>query len=132
MPRNLLTKRAGARQALLYDRSATETMEDVEGIVHLARKISDLGMRRHRRSGKVNLGVSSFVPKPQTPFQWVAMDSRESLLEKQNVIRRMIRGSRIELGWHHINISMLDSIFSRGDRRLNRTLEIAFRKGARF
>lgn len=110
----------------------TETMEDVEGIVHLARKISDLGMRRHRRSGKVNLGVSSFVPKPQTPFQWVAMDSRESLLEKQNVIRRMIRGSRIEFGWHHINISMLDSIFSRGDRRLNKTLEIAFRKGARF
>src|ERR1700694_5343047 len=60
------------------------------------------------------------------------MDSRESLLEKQSVIRQMIRGTRIEFGWHHINISTLDSVFSRGDRRLNKTLEIAFRKGCRF
>lgn len=110
----------------------TETMDDVEGIVYLARKISELGHRRHHRSGKVNLGVSSFVPKPQTPFQWVAMDSRESLLEKQSVIRRMIRGSKIEFSWHHINISMLDGVFSRGDRRLNQVVETAFRKGCRF
>src|SRR5205085_5487845 len=110
----------------------TETEEDVEGIVHLAKRISDLGRRQHRRSGKVHLGVSSFVPKPQTPFQWSAMDSRESLLAKQTTIRRMISGSRIEFSWHHINISMLDGIFSRGDRRLNRVVELAFRKGCRF
>src|SRR5262249_4244547 len=110
----------------------TETIEDVEGIVYLARKISDLGKRQHHRSGKVHLGVSSFVPKPQTPFQWIAMDSRDSLLEKQATIRRMIRGSKIEMSWHHINISMLDCVFSRGDRRLNKTVELAYHKGCRF
>src|SRR5262245_16569498 len=110
----------------------TETMEDVEGIVHLAKKISDLGRKGHHRSGKVNLGVSSFVPKPQTPFQWCAMDSKESLLNKQNVIRRMTDGTRIDFKWHHIHISLLDGVFSRGDRRLNRTLELAYRKGCRF
>lgn len=110
----------------------TETMEDVEGIVHVAKKISELGMRKHRRSGKVNLGVSSFVPKPQTPFQWCAMDTKDSLLEKQSVIRKMTQGTRIQFKWHHIHISLLDSLFSRGDRRLNQTLEIAYRKGCRF
>ena len=110
----------------------TETMEDVEGIVYLAKKISDLGRSQHQRSGKVNLGVSSFVPKPQTPFQWCAMNSREELLEKQSVIRRMTQRSRIQFKWHHINISMLDGIFSRGDRRLNQTLELAYKKGCRF
>lgn len=110
----------------------TETMEDVEGIFHLAKKISDLGRKQHQRSGKVNLGVSSFVPKPQTPFQWCAMDSMESLLNKQSVIRRMTDRTRIDFKWHHIHISLLDGVFSRGDRRLNRTLEIAYRKGCRF
>lgn len=110
----------------------TETMEDVEAIVHLARKISDLGRRQHHRSGKVNLGVSSFVPKPQTPFQWVRMNNREELQEKQSLIRRMTNGSRIQFKWHHINISLIDGVFSRGDRRLNRAVELAFRKGARF
>src|SRR5262249_17305974 len=107
-------------------------IEDVEGIVYLARKISDLGKRQHHRSGKVHLGVSSFVPKPQTPFQWIAMDSRDSLLEKQATIRRMIRGSKIEMTWHHINIIMLDGVFSGGDRRLNKTVELAYHKGCRF
>ncbi|HSP06709.1 MAG TPA: TIGR03960 family B12-binding radical SAM protein [Acidobacteriota bacterium] len=110
----------------------TETMEDVEGIVHLAKKISELGRRQHHRSGKVNLGVSSFVPKPQTPFQWVRMNNREELQEKQSLIRRMTNGTRIQFKWHHINISLIDGVFSRGDRRLNRTVELAFRKGARF
>ena len=110
----------------------TETMEDVEGIVKLSKKISDLGKKQHQRSGKVNMGVSSFVPKPQTPFQWCAMDSKESLLNKQSVIRRMTEGTKIDFKWHHIHISLLDGVFSRGDRRLNRTLEIAYRKGCRF
>ncbi len=110
----------------------TERMEDVEGIVHLAKRISDLGRQQHDRSGKVNLGVSSFVPKPQTPFQWCKMNSREELLEKQAVIRRMTQKTRIQFKWHHINISLLDGVFSRGDRRLNQTLEVAFRKGCRF
>lgn len=110
----------------------TETMEDVEAIVHLARKISELGRRQHQRSGKVNLGVSSFVPKPQTPFQWVRMNNREELQEKQSLIRRMTNGSRIQFKWHHINISLIDGVFSRGDRRLNQVVERAFRKGARF
>ncbi|PWT92352.1 MAG: TIGR03960 family radical SAM protein [Acidobacteria bacterium] len=110
----------------------TETTEDVEGIVNVAKKISDLGRRQHKRSGKVNLGVSSFVPKPQTPFQWCAMDSKESLLSKQALIRQMTHGTRIQFKWHHIHISLLDCIFSRGDRRLGKTIEIAFRKGCRF
>ncbi|HSE40779.1 MAG TPA: TIGR03960 family B12-binding radical SAM protein [Acidobacteriota bacterium] len=110
----------------------TETVEDVEGIVHVAKKISDLGRSQHQRSGKVNLGVSSFVPKPQTPFQWCAMNSREELLEKQALIRRMTQKTRIQFKWHHINISLLDGIFSRGDRRLNQTLELAYKKGCRF
>jgi radical SAM family uncharacterized protein/radical SAM-linked protein len=110
----------------------TETIEDVEGIVHVAKKISDLGRSQHQRSGKVNLGVSSFVPKPQTPFQWCAMNSREELQEKQAIIRRMTHKTRIQFKWHHINISMLDGVFSRGDRRLNKTLELAYKKGCRF
>ena len=60
------------------------------------------------------------------------MNSREELLEKQAVIRRMTQKTRIQFKWHHINISLLDGIFSRGDRRLNQTVELAYQKGCRF
>ncbi|MBI2840127.1 MAG: TIGR03960 family B12-binding radical SAM protein [Acidobacteria bacterium] len=106
----------------------TETMEDVDAIVTLAQKI----VRTH--PGKaVTVSVSSFVPKPHTPFQWCAQDSMALLREKQERLReglRRVRGTRFK--YHQVEMSHLEAVISRGDRRVGRMIERAWRLGQTF
>jgi radical SAM family uncharacterized protein/radical SAM-linked protein len=126
---------AGWEQIKLYFMIGlpTETDTDIDGIVELAHDIARVAKRfsRRRRREAVTVSASSFVPKPGTPFQWIGMERVEELRRKQDRIARGLkRGVRFKR--HNREISMLEAVFSRGDRALCRVLERAWRGGARF
>jgi len=111
----------------------TETDADIDGLVDLAHKIAEIGkqVRGKTRRPYVTLSASSFIPKPETPFQWVGMDRIENLYRKQDRIAgRVRRGVRFK--HHECETSYLEGVFSRGDRALCDVLERAWRNGARF
>ena len=111
----------------------TETDADVDGLVDLAHEIMAIGRKTRGKSRKplVTLSASSFIPKPETPFQWIGMDRTENLYRKQDRISaRVRRGVRFK--HHHCETSFLEGVFSRGDRALGNVIERAWRNGARF
>jgi radical SAM family uncharacterized protein/radical SAM-linked protein len=109
----------------------TETEEDVVGIVETAARVQEIG-RRYLRSAKVAAAVSTFVPKPHTPFQWAAMDSHDDTARKHALLVEHARRRRVELRLHENLQSHLEGIFARGDRACGELLERAFRLGCRF
>jgi radical SAM family uncharacterized protein/radical SAM-linked protein len=110
----------------------TETDEDVDGIVELAHKILEIGRRASSgRRVEITLSASSFVPKAVTPFQWLGQEPMESLYRKQDRIAAQLRRG-VRFKHHRCETSFLEAVFSRGDRRLCRVVERAWRKGARF
>jgi radical SAM family uncharacterized protein/radical SAM-linked protein len=111
----------------------TETLEDLDGIVRLTKEIIRMGKSMMNLPPRINLSLSSFIPKPHTPFQWLAMDEEESLEEKQRFVRSRLRPFRsIKIKDQPTRTSVLEGVFSRGDRRLGPALVQAWKKGARF
>ncbi len=110
----------------------TETDEDLQGILDLSHKILRLGRQHARRSARITVSASSFIPKPHTPFQWLPMERMEALREKQARIRSGIRNPSIQFKWHDVEISWLEGIFAKGDRRLGATLVRAWERGCRY
>ncbi|MBI1745024.1 MAG: TIGR03960 family B12-binding radical SAM protein [Acidobacteria bacterium] len=115
----------------------SETDEDVVGVAELTQKVVEVGRRICREQGKrspikINLSASSFVPKPQTPFQWSRLDSADELYRKQSLIRSSLRTNQIHFKYHDVESSQLEGVFSRGDRALANVIENAWRKGCRF
>ena len=114
----------------------TETMEDVEGIAQLAKKILDTYYQMtERRSGKgiqVTLSVSCFVPKPFTPFEFEPADTAERLNEKQKHLLNCLRSKKISVKYHDSATSVLEAALARGDRRLSRVIELAWKAGSRL
>lgn len=111
----------------------TETEADVDGMVDLAHEVARIGkrVRGKTRRPPVTLSASSFIPKPETPFQWLGMERLERLYEKQDrIARRVRRGVRFKK--HGCETSFLEGVFSRGDRALGEVLERAWKRGARF
>ena len=105
-----------------------ETFEDLEGIVDL----SHAAMRAAKNRGQVTISLSTFVPKPHTPFQWEKQISLEDTFKRQYFIRDRIKNRRLNIKWHDARMSFLEGIFSRGDESLGVVLEKAFNKGCRF
>ncbi|MFW5999039.1 MAG: TIGR03960 family B12-binding radical SAM protein [Halanaerobiaceae bacterium] len=116
----------------------TETRQDLEGIVRIARRVLEKGKEIRRNSDRrmkriqVSVSVSTFIPKPFTPFQWVRMSDREEIKEKQSFLRENLRAKGLKLSWDKFQLSLLEGVFARGDRRLGSVLKTAFEKGARF
>ncbi|MGB9894179.1 MAG: TIGR03936 family radical SAM-associated protein, partial [Candidatus Saccharicenans sp.] len=111
----------------------TETAEDLKAIIRLIGQLVDLSKETTGNQPAINLSISSFIPKPHTPFQWLAMEEERLLQEKQEYIKDNIRRWRkIELKEHRIKTSILEAVFSRGDRRLGAVLKEAYQQGARF
>ncbi len=110
----------------------TEARDDLRGIIELSALASMARTKTHRKRGKINIAVSSHIPKPHTPFQWEAMDSREELLSKQAYIRSCNRSSYLRLKFHNVDESYVESVFSRGDRRLATALLKARERGMRM
>lgn len=110
----------------------TETDEDVRGIVETAAKVRDLGRKLRGRRAEVTASVSTFVPKPHTPFQWAAQDSAAETSRKQKMLREAADRRRLTLKYHDAEASLLEGLISRGDRRVGDLLEAAWRRGCRF
>ncbi|MGI6570453.1 MAG: TIGR03960 family B12-binding radical SAM protein [Caldicoprobacterales bacterium] len=115
----------------------TETEADLRGIADLARKVTDCYSRlqqagQRKKRLKVTISTSSFVPKPFTPFQWEPQDTMEQLREKQQFLKQALRIRNVEYNWHDPEVSFLEAVFARGDRRLGRVLLSAWKKGAKF
>jgi radical SAM family uncharacterized protein/radical SAM-linked protein len=110
----------------------TETDEDVVGIAELGRKVRELAKKKFNRSVKVTCSVSYFVPKPHTPFQWCKQEDIEQIKRKQRMLKELGRRYHIDVKVHHAETSLLEGIISRGDRRLCKVIERAWRMGCRF
>lgn len=110
----------------------TEDENDIAGMVDLIREISKRSRRLGNRRGKINVAISSFIPKPHTPFQWMPMEKAEKLMEKQRLIRDTFSSRSIRIKWHNAKMSFLEAVFSRGDRRLSPVIERAFHSGCAF
>jgi len=106
----------------------SETEEDVRGIAELSARVAAAAGGRLR----VTASVSTFSPKPHTPFQWAGQLSLEETRVRQALLRRELGRRKIEFRWHDARLSLLEGIFARGDRRLADVLETAQRRGARF
>ncbi len=109
-----------------------ETLDDVQAIINLCKAVLAEGRRILGGKANVNVGVSTFIPKPHTPFQWVPQDTREMVLEKQQLLKDRLRGHGLHLRWNTVESSELEGFLSRGDRRLGRVIERAWQMGARF
>ncbi len=109
-----------------------ETLDDVQAIADLARAILAEGRRVHGKKATVNVGVSTFVPKPHTPFQWVSLDTLDQIEAKQKVLKRALGGHGLQLHWSDAHDTLLESFLSRGDRRLGAVIRRAWEQGARF
>lgn len=111
----------------------TETGEDLAGIVDLVRSALEIGRSILGSPPRIHVSVSSFIPKPHTPFQWLGMDGEESLAAKQAYLRSELRRWKsVQVKTHPLATSILEAVFSRGDRRLGPVLVDAWRRGARF
>jgi len=109
----------------------TETHEDVEEIILLAEEVVRSAKRKGKKA-KLNVSVATFVPKPHTPFMWLPQLSLEEAQRRIQFIRHALRGRRVRVKWNQPELSWLEGIFSRGDRRLTAALIEAWRLGARF
>ncbi|EGO64422.1 TIGR03960 family B12-binding radical SAM protein [Acetonema longum] len=111
----------------------TETEEDVRGIARLAYRVLDIYKEvKGRRGATVNVSISSFVPKPHTPFQWFGQNSIEMIEEKQALLKSLLKDKNISLHWHDAPVSFMEGVFARGDRKLGRVLMEAWQRGAKY
>jgi len=110
----------------------SETLEDVQAIADLAKAVLHEGRKLHGKAAQVNIGASTFIPKPHTPFQWVPLDDAENTLAKQQLLRRELRGPGLKVSWSKSEESLLEAFLSRGDRRLGAVIYRAWQLGAKF
>jgi len=110
----------------------TETQEDIDGIINMAQLAFKKGKEITGRYINVNAGVSAFVPKPHTPFQWSGQASYQELRRKQDFLRKSFARKGINFKGQHIEASVLEAVFSRGDINCAALLENAWESGCRF
>jgi radical SAM family uncharacterized protein len=111
----------------------SETLEDVQAIVDLSKRVIAEGRKAVGWKVKLNVGVSNFVPKPQTPFQWVSCDTKENILEKQALLKRqLMKDKSIKLSWTKPEDTLLEAWLTRGDRRMAEVVYSAWKNGAKF
>ncbi|MFP4476517.1 MAG: TIGR03960 family B12-binding radical SAM protein [Desulfatibacillaceae bacterium] len=106
----------------------TETHEDLEELAGLVARLKKSMGRRL----SINVSVGSFVPKPHTPFQWAAQQTREQAGDKIHLLKRKLGTPGVKLKWQDPSTSVIEGVFSRGGRELVPVLVTAFNKGCRF
>ena len=114
----------------------TETMEDIEGIANLAQKVVDLyyslPTRPKGRSVSVSISCACFVPKPFTPFQFEGQDTMELLREKQKHLLASVKSKKISVSYHDADVSFIEAILAKGDRRMGPVILSAWKKGRKL
>ncbi len=110
----------------------SETMEDVAAIADLCKQVHAIGRKKVGGRVKVHAGVSTFIPKPHTPFQWAACDQTDAIREKLALLRNELRRPGLKMTWADPESSLLEAWLSRGDRRTARVIQRAWELGCRF
>ena len=114
----------------------TETDEDIVGIAELAQRVVDLFYSiENRPKGKgvqVSVSCATFVPKPFTPFEFEPQDTREMIEHKQKLLVSAIKSKKIRVSWHDSNVSILEAVLAKGDRRLCDVIYTAWKNGCKF
>ena len=105
---------------------------DIKAIIGLVDRISLLGRRTKGKPTQIRISLSTFVPKPHTPFQWAAQESEQQLSAKHELLKQGLRRKEVRLSWHDPEVSLLEAALSRGDRRLGRVIYRAWQKGSVF
>ena len=116
----------------------TETVEDMEGIALLSEKVAEAyyEIPKDQRNGKVQVVASSsfFVPKPFTPFQWARMCTKEEFLQRAYLVkdkfRQMLNQKSLKYNYHEADLTVLEGVLARGDRKVAALVEEAYRRGA--
>ncbi len=109
-----------------------ETMEDIAAIATLSKKALQIGREMMGGRARIRLGVSTFIPKPHTPFQWLPFSQPETIQAKIDLLHQELHGSKIKMTWNDAEASLLEAWLSRGDRRMANVIHKAWQKGARF
>lgn len=114
----------------------TETDEDIIGIAELAQRIIDmfysLENRPKGRGVQISVSCATFVPKPFTPFQFEPQDTREMIEHKQKLLLDSVNKKRVKVSYHDANVSILEAVLAKGDRRLCDVIYTAWKKGCKF
>ena len=110
----------------------SETLEDVQAIADLCMEVMAVGRKAIGRRASLHVGVSTFVPKPHTPFQWVDCDAPEMIEAKIQLLRRALRSPGLKMNWTDPRETLLEAWLSRGDRRLGEVIWRAWQHGAKF
>jgi len=109
-----------------------ETLDDVQEIIQLVDKICSLGRKAKGQRPQLRVSVSTFVPKPHTPFQWVVQANQAELDAKHELLKQGLRRTRSRLSWPDPKVSLLEAVLSRGDRRLGKVIYRAWQLGSTF
>ncbi len=109
-----------------------EEREDLDKIIEIVKKTSQLRRQVCRGPAQVTVSINTLIPKPHTSFQWFGMEKEENIRAKQDYLRSKLRDKRIKVDFHNPEVSFLEGVLSRGDRRLSKVIRSAFAKGARF
>ena len=119
----------------------TETKEDMEGIAALANEVAKIYYEivpKENRQGRVQVisSTSFFIPKPFTPFQWASMFTKEEYLEKAHIVndamKKQLNRKSLRYNWHEADVSVLEGVLARGDRRVSRGILAAYRLGCLY
>ncbi len=110
----------------------TETREDAEAIPELVTKVYTMGRKAPGKRPQIRVSLGTYVPKPHTPFQWVAQEKETELDAKQAIVRNGLSRKGIKLSWQDPKVSLLEAVLSRGDRRLGKVIHRAWQLGAAF
>ena len=126
--------RRGWRRVKLYFMCGLpgERPADLDGIVEMAETLARIGKEVTGRYGEIVASVSNFVPKPHTPYQWNGMQTREYFQWAHQYLRSKTTLRSVTVKCHDIDVSLLEGILTRGDRRVAPALEEAWRRGARL
>ena len=119
----------------------TETVEDMQGIAELSEKVAEVyydTVPKEQRHGKVQVTASTsfFVPKPFTPFQWAPMCTKEQFLERASIVnhrmKEMLNKKSLRYNWHEADVTVLEGVLARGDRKIGQAILKVYEKGGIF
>ncbi len=118
----------------------TETEDDMKAIAHLAEKVARryYEIPKEQRNGKCQITASSsfFIPKPFTPFQWAQMFSSEEYIRRASIVKheflQQLNKKSMKYNWHEADVTVLEGVFARGDRKVGKVIEEAYRLGCLY
>ena len=110
----------------------SETLEDVQAIVDVCKAVLKEGRRLAGGRAKVHAGIGTFIPKPHTPFQWVSLDSIDSIRAKLDLLRKSLSGSGFKVSWTDTDVTLHEGWLTRGDRRTGEVILRAWQLGSKF